>query len=90
MNVAPMATAFLKAASVFSGACPDAPRCAMSSTTPLSSPQNKAFVQHYCAQEVSRFGANPCSYRSDKNDVNIPAQRIFMHPFSLLLLSNWL
>jgi hypothetical protein len=90
MNVAPMAKAFRNAASVFSGACPDAPRCAMTSTTPLSFPQRKAFAQHHGAQEVPRFEANPYSCRSDKNNVNIPGQRIFMYPFSLLPLSNCL
>src|SRR5437588_661078 len=43
MKFAPNATAFLNAASVFSGAFPDAPRCAMTSITPLS-PWSSAFA----------------------------------------------
>jgi hyperosmotically inducible protein len=61
----------------------------MTSTTPLSSPREKAFSQRGYAQEVSLFEANPYSCGPDKNDVNILGRRICMHPFPLLLESNW-
>src|SRR5713226_9994947 len=53
MNVAPRATAFLNDASVFSGACPDAPRCPITSTQLLPFSQFVSFVSKSFSHQES-------------------------------------
>src|SRR5437870_12681201 len=58
MKLAPRATAFLHAAMVFSGAFPDAPRCAMTSIKLFSTPQATS-AQHCYSHKVSLSENNP-------------------------------